>query len=115
MATVAPAGRIDEAAVDEEIARLMALWTRVGADPDRDLLAEVLDPEVLATLDPFDAVQLAEVIRICRTSPTLCAAGRRLFVSSRQRKASANDADRLKKYLARFGLDWGAVALVRGA
>jgi hypothetical protein len=29
-----------------------------------------------------------------------------LFDRSRQRKKMANDADRLRKYLARFGLEW---------
>lgn len=33
-------------------------------------------------------------------------AARGLFASSRARKASSNDADRLRKYLARFGLSY---------
>jgi len=36
-------------------------------------------------------------------------AGRKLFAASRLEKAKPNDADRLKKYLARFGLDWEQV------
>ncbi len=59
-----------------------------------------------ATMDEFDLVQLAHVVRVCRESPTLSAAGRRLFAASRARRGSPNDADRLRKYLARFGLDW---------
>jgi transcriptional regulatory protein RtcR len=51
-------------------------------------------------------VQLAEAIRICRRSKTLSEAGRRLFSVSRTRKTSPNDADRLRKYLGRFGLGW---------
>jgi transcriptional regulatory protein RtcR len=46
---------------------------------------------------------------VCRTSSSLSAAGRTLFAASRAQKTSANDADRLRKYLARFGLDWQAV------
>ena len=38
-------------------------------------------------------------------SESLSAAGRELFQASRQRKASRNDADRVRKYLARYGLD----------
>jgi hypothetical protein len=38
------------------------------------------------------------------------AAGRALFAASRLRRSSANDADRLRKYLARFGLDWTSVS-----
>ena len=34
---------------------------------------------------------------------------RLLFNNSRTRKASANDADRLRKYLARFELTWDRI------
>ena len=57
-------------------------------------------------LDLFDRVQLAEVLRICRESATLSRAGRSLFSVSRTRKKAVNDADRLRKYLGRFGLTW---------
>ncbi len=43
-------------------------------------------------------------------APSLSEAGRRLFAASRSRKAAPNDADRLRKYLARFGLSWTAVS-----
>jgi len=46
---------------------------------------------------------------VCRASASLSEAGRRLFDVSRQEKAKVNDADRLRKYLARFGLDWARV------
>ena len=75
-------------------------------------------PETLDAIDPFERVQLAEVMRVCRASRTLSDAGRRLFAASRTRKAAPNDADRLRKYLARFGLEWSALhetrAKVRG-
>ena len=35
--------------------------------------------------------------------------GRQLFQASRTRKTSSNDADRLRKYLARFGLSYDEV------
>ena len=54
--------------------------------------------------------QLAQVIRVCRQAPSLSAAGRRLFAVTRQRKQTPNDADRLRKYLAKFGLDWAGLA-----
>ena len=57
-------------------------------------------------LDLFDAMQLASVIGVCRQSKTLSDAGRKLYAVSRDTKSKPNDADRLKKYLARFGLDW---------
>jgi len=39
----------------------------------------------------------------------LSEAGRASFAASRARRACANDADRLRKYLARFGLEWARV------
>ena len=105
MATLSPAGRIDRAIVEAEIARLERLWPGGGAKVD-DGLAGLLGEGQLGSLDPFDRAQLAEVVRICRASRTLSEAGRTLFAQSRQRKASSNDADRLRKYLARFDLSW---------
>lgn len=108
MATLAPGGRIDEATVAEEIGRLEQAWTpkRPGGDA---LLVALLGEDAVAGLDRFDRVQLADVVAVCRASPSLSAAGRALFAASRAAKASANDADRLRKYLARFGLDWWGV------
>jgi transcriptional regulatory protein RtcR len=60
-------------------------------------------------LDLFDRAQLERVLDVCRVSASLSEAGRALFAVSRQSKKQPNDADRLRKYLARFGLDWEAV------
>lgn len=108
MATLSPKGRIDFDCVDAEINRLKRLWSG-QRDDGADLLAEILAPEALAGIDPFDRVQLVETIRVCRRSRSLSEAGRALFTASRARRTTANDADRLRKYLARFGLDWSAV------
>ncbi|MES2288494.1 MAG: RNA repair transcriptional activator RtcR [Pseudomonadota bacterium] len=108
MATLSPKGRIDVECVDAEIARLRRLWT--GQSNEKDALTELLDHETLAAIDPFDRVQLAETIRVCRKSRSLSEAGRTLFAASRARRSSANDADRLRKYLARFDLDWTSIA-----
>jgi transcriptional regulatory protein RtcR len=105
MATFAPAGRIDRPTVEIEIERLRRLWSGMRAT-DPDGLEALLGSEALAALDPFDRVQLAEVIRICRRARSLSEAGRILFSASRARRSSANDADRLRKYLRRFELDW---------
>ncbi len=40
----------------------------------------------------------------------LMTADRQLFSVSRLSKSSPNDADRLRKYLARFGLNWSDIA-----
>lgn len=108
MAVLAERGRVTVPMVEAEMAVLQAQWRAAEADTDAWLLAEVVEDP--AALDEFDRAQLAAVIRACRESASLSAAGRRLFAVSRQEKASQNDADRLRKYLARFGLDWATVA-----
>jgi transcriptional regulatory protein RtcR len=111
LATLAPGGRITVSQVQAEIAALRALWGAgpgVGADGG-GLVDLVLSPEQQAELDRFDRVQLEAVLGVCRSASTLSAAGRALFDRSRARKQSVNDADRLRKYLARFGLDWAGV------
>ena len=101
-------GRIDVPLVREEIARLRAQW---------DQRTTVTDPLNVALggradqLDLFDRIQLTEVIRICRASRSLSDAGRTLYAVSRLERKQANDADRLQKYLTRFGLTWAAVGL----
>ncbi len=107
MATLADGGRIDQAAVTAELARLEAA--------DRSILgagADGLDALLgtrAATLDRFDRVQLADVVAVCRTSPSLSAAGRALFAHSLAGRTTKNDADRLRKYLARYGLAFDAL------
>jgi transcriptional regulatory protein RtcR len=110
MATLSPKGRIDVECVEAEVKRLRRLWSS-QTDDGLGLLLEVLDEQAVAEIDPFDRVQLAETIRVCRASRSLSEAGRTLFAASRARRASANDADRLRKYLARFGLEWRAIAI----
>ncbi len=73
------------------------------------MLATVLSDQARKKLDLFDQAQLAFVIRICRESATLSDAGRKLFAATRENRKTANDADRLRKYLARFDLDWQSV------
>ncbi|MCC7383457.1 MAG: sigma 54-interacting transcriptional regulator [Deltaproteobacteria bacterium] len=113
MATLAPGGRVDVSTVEEEIDRLRAGWASTEAEAEAEAEAEPsggedleahLGSQRLAELDRFERVQLREVIRICRQSPSLSAAGRALFDRSRRRKQSTNDADRLRKYLLRYGL-----------
>ena len=110
MATLAPGGRITTEIVDDEIRRLRSAW-RAMDDDDRgdDVLEELLTPEQLADIDEFDRLQLKEVMRVCRSCASLSDAGRRLFSVSRLRRAATNDADRLRKYLVRFGLDWKTI------
>ncbi len=108
MATLAPNGRINEATVLAEISRLLQQWHVGDSEGDEGLLRAVLSDR-LDACDPFDRAQLAEVIRVCRNSRSASEAGRRLFAVSRLSKTSANDADRLRKYLARFGISFDTV------
>ncbi len=101
MATLAPGGRIDLPTVEDELARLRAGWGEAPSRIER-LLGAV-------ELDRFDRVQLEDVLAVCATSRSLSEAGRALYATSRLQKASHNDADRLRKYLARFGIGWDDV------
>ncbi len=135
LATLAPSsGRIGAELVAKEAHRLQVGWncgadrafsTRNGnglrAESSRSappfappfappmMLADVLTPAQLDAIDRFDRAGLAEAIGACRESRTLSEAGRKLFHASREKKASSNDADRLRKYLAKFGLDFEKV------
>lgn len=110
MSTLAPSGRINKETVEEEIARLTQSW-RAGEPKSEaaDTLTSVLDDDRIAGMDRFDQAQLAEVIRVCRKSKSLAAAGRILFNVSRQAKQKPNDSDRLRKYLAKFGIEWSDI------
>lgn len=104
MATLAPGGRITLAVVEEELQRLRLAWksaeSAVLSRPD------LISESTWSGLDLFDQIQLAEVLRICCNARNLSEAGRILFSVSRQEKRTTNDADRLRKYLARFNLGW---------
>ena len=108
MATLAPGGRITNDVVEEEIRRLRVAWRPAGTERD-DGLAATLPAETLDAIDPFDRLQLAEVVRVCRGARTLSDAGRALFAVSRTRRSAPNDADRLRKYLSRFGRSFAAI------
>jgi transcriptional regulatory protein RtcR len=109
MATLAEGGRITVVDVEDEIGRLQRLWHLSSKDPSTQILDSVLNQEQIDEIDLFDRVQLANVIKVCRNEKSLSAAGRRLFSNSRIKKKIANDADRLSKFLQRFGLNWATV------
>ncbi len=120
LATLADSGRIGLPLVEAEIARLRWLWqpasdARNGlasatGTVGRDELASLMGDEAVDSMDLFDQLQLVAVLQVCRQSRTLSDAGRLLFQASRTQRTVVNDADRLRKYLVRFGLDWDRVA-----
>ncbi len=113
MATLAEIGRIDENNVKNEILRLKERWYPSNTYSTESVLETILPSEYLTNLDRFDRVQLADVVTVCKECGTLSEAGRILFSSSRERKNNVNDADRLRKYLLRFELNWDKVKHVK--
>ncbi|MDP4072856.1 RNA repair transcriptional activator RtcR [Acidovorax sp. A1169] len=118
LATLADSGRIGLPLVEAEIARLQWLWQPAKDARDGLLgaraadaidLTALLGEEAVDAMDLFDQLQLAAVLRVCRQARTLSDSGRQLFQASRAQRTVINDADRLRKYLARFGLDWESV------
>jgi transcriptional regulatory protein RtcR len=114
MATLAGGSRISTDLVSAEIERLRYAWARPHGQhlADQEYLADFLDDAALDEIDLIDQAQLGVALRVCRRSASLSEAGRTLFAASRRKKRSSNDADRLRKLLERFGLDWKEV--VRG-
>lgn len=116
MATLAEGGRIGTGLVEAELQRLRWLWDRgdaaTGASDSQGAidLAQWLDTDQLDTLDLFDRLQLQAVLQVCSSARSLSDAGRQLFDRSRAQRSVVNDADRLRKYLARFGLTWAQLA-----
>ncbi|WP_131667324.1 RNA repair transcriptional activator RtcR [Psychrobacter pygoscelis] len=75
-----------------------------------EVLEQYLEETTLAELDPFDRVQLAYVIEVCRAHKSQAAAGRYLYANSRDKLKNPNDSDRLRKYLMKFGLKFDELA-----
>ncbi|MBL8809517.1 MAG: sigma 54-interacting transcriptional regulator [Planctomycetaceae bacterium] len=108
MATLAHAGRISVSDVHEEIERLTEQSSR-SIGKSSCSVSDLLGEAEWNRMDLFDQLQLTSVIQVCRESKSLSDAGRRLFSVSRTTRSSTNDADRLRKFLSRFGLSWQRV------
>ena len=110
MATLADSGRITETLVRDEIERLQDSWSSPGDNEEKRTILDRFGLSVTEfdSLDRFDQVQLLDVLKVCNGSRSLAEAGRQLFQNSRKDKPNYNDADRLRKYLARFGVSWRA-------
>ncbi len=109
MATLADGGRVSTSLVDAEIQRLRWLWQTAAKTQAPEFDLDALLSNAAGKLDMFDRLQLEAVIRVCRESLTLSDAGRQLFDQSRTQRSVVNDADRLRKYLLKFGLTWDAI------
>jgi len=110
MSTLSAGGRISLEAVGEEIERLAASWGDPSHAKAADRLTDFAGPEAIPAMDLFDRAQLNQVLEVCLRSRSLSEARRMLFGASRDRKTTSNDADRLRKYLGRFGIEWAQIA-----
>lgn len=110
MATFADNGRITLDITKSEIIRLNNLWSSTLPPKSKSLLNTLLPKHNIENMDLFDRMQLEQVIGICKQHNSASKAGRALFEHSRIQRKSVNDADRLRKYLAKYNLDWQSIA-----
>jgi transcriptional regulatory protein RtcR len=107
LGTLATGGRIDLIAVEKEITRLKAAW---GSSQQTSInLNKILDAQSIDNMDLFDRLQLEQAITVCTRHTSLSKAGRALYNHSRKQRETVNDGDRLRKYLAKFNLDWNSI------
>ena len=124
MATLAEGGRIVLEDVEDEINRLLEIWGEKGETCASVVVGQqkqgafggdegfVFVRATMGTLpnaDLFDLAQLEIVLQKLMLTRNMAEAGRNLFAVSRQERKSVNDSDRVKKYLARWNLEYDAV------
>jgi transcriptional regulatory protein RtcR len=109
MSTLAPGGRITKEVAQEEISRLKVLWSATETDINKKFLDEVIGADRAEQLDRFEKVQLADVLKVCKESKNMSEAGRKVFAVSRKNKRKTNDSDRLRKYLAKYNIEWNDI------
>ena len=109
LCTFADGSRIQLESVEREIERLQKGWRLKSGNSTEETLLSVMSQNQLSLVDPFDRPSLANAILVCRQSDSLSDAGRKLFSVSRENRKTKNDADRLKKYLAKYNVSWGDI------
>ncbi len=127
MATYSLYGSITLEIVMQEIALLKKKWSKcknniLSQSPEKEpqnerfplqnALFSLHKLPPVCERDLFDAVQLEEVLTICKHAESRSEAGRKLFAHSRQKKKSADDTARLNKYLKGFNLTWEDIKLL---
>ena len=109
MATLCNGGRITTVDVERETERLHKSWRSSDSAEPSDRVIHYLG-STATEFDDFDRQQLSHVLRVCEASRSLADAGKKLFAVSRLQKRSSNDSDRIRKYLARFGISWAHIS-----
>jgi transcriptional regulatory protein RtcR len=116
MATLAEHGCIELADVQDETAQLQGSAPAAAASASAGALARcarVLGGR-LAQYDVFDLAQLEVVLEAVAATRNMAQAGRQLFGVSRTAKETPNDSDRVRKFLARWSLDYAATRVALG-
>lgn len=103
----AASGVMDHGVARREVLHLNASWE--ASDPGRSRVERVLGLAASRDLDRVDRAALEEVLLVCSATTSMAEAGKLLFAKSRERRSTLNDSDRMKKYLARYGLDWAQI------
>lgn len=106
LCTFADGSRIQLPSAEREIERLRNGWRLKSGNTTEETLLSVMSQTQLSLIDPFERPSLANAIVVCRQSNSLSDAGRKLFSVSRESRKTRNDADRLKKYLAKYNVSW---------
>jgi len=107
MGTLSDGGRITVNVVNKEIERLQTKWQITGNHPpsdDLNYIESILGEEKFKSIDLYEQISLAPLLRICRDSKSMADAGRRLFNISRSKKSSSNDSHRVKQILDKYGI-----------
>lgn len=105
MATLAEGGRISVDDVNLETQQLRAQGGKPSVAASSGLAERLLGAD-LAKHDMFDIAQLEAVLQVVVATDNMAQAGRKLFAVSREAKENPNDSDRVRKFLARWGLDY---------
>jgi len=106
MCTLALQGKITITIVKEEIFYLSNLWKIIEPKSNQEVLLQYISIGDYEKIDLFDRIQLEGILKICQRCKSLSEVGRILFTNSRKQKQKPNDADRLRKYLSRFKIEW---------
>lgn len=108
LGTLSDKGRISRDLVESEMNFIQSSWKKLSSQSNnnnsRIKLTDYLDEKAVESLDLFDRLQLESILNVCSESKNIPDAGRKLFSKSREKRKSVNDSDRLRKYLAKFGV-----------
>ena len=117
MGTLAQDGEIRPTDVEREIRRMAPtvsaeaptaptepVSAQAGLEAEDPYLKSLLGNGYSERMDAIEIATLKYVLDVCRTSASAAEAGRRLYNVSRDNRATANDSDRITKFLKTYKL-----------